>query len=75
MSDKQRVGSGLSRTKQRRISQLGDARRGLLVALGTAGILREQEGDFFRLIIDRIQDEAVSIAGEAARTLMDTDMT
>lgn len=63
----------LSNTKNRRLRQLGEARRGLLVCLGTAGILREQEGDLMRAIIDRIQREAEGIAGEAAQRVMDTD--
>jgi hypothetical protein len=72
MSKKMGKGTpGLSRTKQKRVSQLGDARRGLLTALGTAGLLTEQEGDLLRVIIDRVQAQATDIVGDAAQDIMD----
>lgn len=71
MASSRKMIPNLSRTKSKRVEHLGEARRGILMALGTAGIMSSQEADLLRIIVDRIQKEAEGLVGEAASGLLD----
>lgn len=64
---------GTSKSEDRRIQQLGDARRAALTVLSTAGITTKEEQEILRGIIDKIQAQAEAIAGEAATRLMNDE--
>jgi len=63
---------GMGKKDRKRVERLGDARRGLLFALGVKDLCVPAERTMIRDLIDRIQAEAEELVGEAARDIMDS---